>query len=215
MRSSLGRQLIAGYALMACILSGTAMESQAGDRFLTYPFANDNQMWIQQSWTYTDGTAHKGMDFIRGTPDKSATWQSFNIKAAAPGIVDTVNTNPAASSWGNYVIIKHRKGDFNPPLSTDYFSVYAHLATVSAPAVGKVITRGTTIGTAGKTGQANNVLHLHWEVHQTTKMNKIDPLGIYLTRDKYPRWPGYRSTNQLRSTEDANTRFTTVPPSGS
>lgn len=187
----------------------------AADRFLTYPHpaASDGSLWIQQTWTYTNNTAHKGFDFIRGTPDRSITWVEFSVLCAAPGIVDTVNTNPAASTWGNYVIVKHRKTDFSPQLSTDYYTVYAHLKDNSIRVLqGKVVARGTLLGTSGKSGAANGLLHLHFEVHKTTKMNKVDPFSIHSTRPYYPRWPNYRKEATRTTAEDRGTLWTTTPP---
>jgi murein DD-endopeptidase MepM/ murein hydrolase activator NlpD len=87
---------------------------------------------------------HKGMDF--------STWRSGDpILATANGQVVTVGYN---SSFGNYVIIKHKHG---------IYTRYAHMATIRVRK-GQFVSQRDIIGTIGNTGVTTGP-HLHYEVH--------------------------------------------------
>lgn len=87
---------------------------------------------------------HKGMDF--------STWRSGDpILATANGQIVTVGYN---SSFGNYVIIKHKHG---------IYTRYAHMATIRVRK-GQFVSQRDIIGTIGNTGVTTGP-HLHYEVH--------------------------------------------------
>ena len=87
---------------------------------------------------------HKGLDF--------STWRSGDpILATANGQVVTVGYN---SSFGNYVIIKHKHG---------IYTRYAHMNTARVRK-GQYVSQGEVIGTIGNTGVTTGP-HLHYEVH--------------------------------------------------
>lgn len=86
---------------------------------------------------------HKGVDFAaeKGTPVMSV--QSGTVSLAK---YDT--------TFGNYIIIKHKNGDAT--------SVYAHLSALKVKA-GQKVNRGDVIGYVGETGMATGP-HLHFEI---------------------------------------------------
>lgn len=87
---------------------------------------------------------HKGLDF--------STWRSGDpIIATANGQVVTVAYD---SSFGNYVIIKHKHG---------IYTRYAHMKAVRVTR-GQFVSQGDVIGTVGNTGVTTGA-HLHYEVH--------------------------------------------------
>lgn len=87
---------------------------------------------------------HKGLDF--------STWRSGDaVLATASGQVVTVTFD---SSFGNYIIIKHKHGTYTR---------YAHLDSVRVKK-GQTVEQGEVIGTIGNTGMSTGP-HLHYEVH--------------------------------------------------
>jgi murein DD-endopeptidase MepM/ murein hydrolase activator NlpD len=185
--------LPAGLVVLAILLlSGNCF---ATPHFLLLPF-KDTSIKLQQGWVYTFDTGscnHQGVDFIKGTIDQSATWQTFEIYPAADGEA----TLHVSDSYGDYVTVKHTIN------GTTYYTLYAHLdksqrkLRVEAPIT---VTRNTIIGMAGKSGSASrNVLHLHFELSiggyarstSCPTLNfcgncRLDPYGIYGLRSNYP-----------------------------
>ncbi len=161
-------------------------------KFMTLPFT-DPDVHIQQGWLYDSPGVlcgpsnpdypycHYAIDYIKGTVDSPATWLPFTVVAVADG---QAQYRPNGSqTWGNYVITKHMVG------GVMYYTINAHLATSPLPPNQWVgITRGDPIGTAGKSGLANGLLHLHFEVYkdQLLKTNRVDPYDIYKTKAAYP-----------------------------
>lgn len=87
---------------------------------------------------------HKGMDF--------STYRTGDpIVATANGQVVTVGYD---SSFGKYVIIKHKHG---------IYTRYAHMDTVWVTK-GQMVSQRQSIGTIGNTGETTGP-HLHYEVH--------------------------------------------------
>lgn len=175
-------------ALVTGLSLGITTATAASSHFLTAPYT-DSGVKLQQGWYYDYSNAnHQGIDYIKGTVDKSATWQSFQVKAAAPGTAKYAYS----SSWGNYVLIKHVVG------TDTYYTLYAHLA--SSPLVinkWQTVTRGQYIGMAGKTGAANNVIHLHFEFSKGGYGSgyRLDPYSIYSTKKNYPPFTSYRDND--------------------
>ena len=95
---------------------------------------------------------HKGLDF--------STWRSGDaVLATASGQVVTVTFD---SSFGNYIIIKHKHGTYTR---------YAHLDSVRVKK-GQTVEQGEVIGTIGNTGMSTGP-HLHYEVHIGSEV--VDP----------------------------------------
>ena len=113
------------------------------------------------------------------------------------------NWDGVTQGWGRHVILKHVVTDITvkPPVNRVYYTVYAHMVSVAQNlSSGANVARGETIGIAGSTG--TDKVHLHFEAYKNdlAKTSRVDPYGVYNTRDKYPG-------NSL------NSLFTTSPPS--
>jgi len=65
----------------------------------------------------------------------------------------TITTMAYGTGYGNYVRISHSSG---------YSTVYAHMLNFYGAK--RNVVRGEKIGTMGKSGAANNVVHVHWEI---------------------------------------------------
>ena len=102
---------------------------------------------------------HTGTDIPapRGTP----------IYAAQDGVVTTVNSNPNASTYGNYCIISHGGG---------YATLYAHQSQAPSVSEGQTVTKGQLIGYVGSTGRTTGS-HLHFELRISGVRN--DVLKLY------------------------------------
>ncbi len=99
---------------------------------------------------------HKGIDF--------STWRSGDpIMATANGQVVTVGYD---SSFGNYIIIRHKHG---------MYTRYAHMSATRAKK-GEFVNQGQVIGYIGNTG-VTTAPHLHYEVHIGSDV--VDP-GKYI-----------------------------------
>lgn len=163
-------------------------------RFMTLPL-DDLDVHIQQGWLYDFipqeplctkrnpdyPYCHYGIDYIKGEIDNSKTWLPFDVLAVAGGSARYLPNG--SKSWGNYVITKHTID------GVDFYTINAHLKTSSLPPQKWVdIKRGQPIGTAGKSGQAAGLLHLHFEVYQDglQKKNRLDPYDVYKTKIFYP-----------------------------
>lgn len=101
--------------------------------------------------------SHNGIDLVKKTN------QLDTIISHSPGTVVMIQTgysnNPGStgnSSYGNLVKIKHTNG---------YFTLYAHLASVSVYS-GQSVGTGQNIGYMGNTGNSYGA-HLHFEVRNT------------------------------------------------
>jgi murein DD-endopeptidase MepM/ murein hydrolase activator NlpD len=101
------------------------------------------------------GRLHAGVDLAapHGTP----------IRAAGAGVVVMAG---AAQGYGNAVLIDHGDG---------FLTHYGHLAVITV-AVGQRVAAGQEIGLEGSTGNSTRP-HLHFEVHQGSYQNPIEPTG--------------------------------------
>ena len=78
------------------------------------------------------------------------------IGVAADGVVRMTGW---AKGWGQFVAVDHADG---------YTTIYAHLATRTKFKAGQAVTRGTTVGTMGNSGDTKGKgTHLHFEVKVT------------------------------------------------
>ena len=93
--------------------------------------------------------------------------RSTPIYAAESGIVTTVNSNPYASTYGNYCIISHGNG---------YATLYAHQCQAPAVSEGQTVQKGQVIGYVGSTGRSTGN-HLHFELRINGVRN--DVLKLY------------------------------------
>ena len=103
------------------------------------------------------GGSHKGVDLGWSGNEKN-NYVHANCKGVVIEIVDGKNRNifaTGASSWGNYVLIKHPNG---------MYTRYAHLIKYTIPVkVGQEVDENTIIGTMGTSGVTYG-RHLHFEV---------------------------------------------------
>ncbi|AGL14553.1 M23 family metallopeptidase [Actinoplanes sp. N902-109] len=99
------------------------------------------------------GRLHAGVDIAApsGTP----------IRAAGTGVVVAAGM---ADGYGNAVLIEHSNG---------YLTHYGHMSAITVTA-GQHVEVGDQIGNEGSTGHSTGP-HLHFEVHQGTYKNPIEP----------------------------------------
>jgi Peptidase family M23/FG-GAP-like repeat/Secretion system C-terminal sorting domain len=153
-------------------------EVTATPQFMTLPYNQDNVV-LQQGWTYMDGGTHRGIDWHRN-------WEPFNVVACHDGEATYFGDCEAGDAGcngglGNYVRIRKNIS------GTNYYTLYCHLQSSPLP-VGTPVTvsAGQFIGVTGVSGAANDVNHLHFEYHEESVGNKKDPYDIYANRDSYP-----------------------------
>jgi len=192
-----------GFILLIFVDLGVA--SSDIPRFLTLPFY-DRSIQIQQAWTYTWAVPHDGLDYIKGRKDLSATWESFDVIAAASGKAVAVEMTPAYGNSpfsGIFVYIYHDKTHGK---RIHYFSLYGHLEDGSVnpeipfislkelrkdvqrsrkngnPPPWEHMERGEFLGRAGETGAEGIGIHLHFEVQRGGYgQGKTDPYDIAST----------------------------------
>jgi murein DD-endopeptidase MepM/ murein hydrolase activator NlpD len=168
--------------------------------FLTLPFKVTKRMHIQQGniWRGAPdpGHVHGGIDYINGTLDRSRTWKTFPVYAAAAGYAcaNLTGRKGCIEGTGNRVLITHTiKG-------RKYRTYYGHLEAIATriPLGGKktvYVRRGELLGYAGYSGDPCCVRHLHFQLFDPS-WKTVDPYGIDGTRDQYPDPQG---TNGIRN----------------
>ncbi len=97
-------------------------------------------------------TNHKGVDI-------GGVFYDSKVLATKAGVVIT---SKYVSSYGNYIVISHGKGNT---------TLYAHLSSRSVKE-GDTVTQGQVIGVTGSTGISNGP-HLHYEIVENGK--RVDP----------------------------------------
>src|SRR5207244_1063494 len=146
-------------------------------QFLALPF-DDPAVQLVQGWLYATPDSewpcpepegkrcHRGIDYAKGGPGRSAEWTTFRVLAAADGrAVQSVST-----TYGKFVYIVHPKIDTS---GRRYFTIYAHLKSVVPDIPSRTleqlgieslgqrfedfnnwveISRGDVVGDAGSTG---------------------------------------------------------------
>jgi hypothetical protein len=145
-------------------------------------------MTIQQGFYWLGpghGRLHGGIDYIFGKRDRSATWKSFPVYAAASGYAcaNLTDRKGCIVGVGNRVLITHTiRG-------RTYRSYYGHLRAISKriPLGGKTVfvKRGELLGYSGYSGDPCCVTHLHFQLFDP-HWKIVDPYGIYGTRAAYP-----------------------------
>ena len=105
-------------------------------------------------------TNHKGVDI-------GGVYYSSNVLAPKAGIVIT---SAYSSSYGNYVVISHGRGNT---------TLYAHMSSRSV-SEGDVVDQGDVIGVTGSTGISSGP-HLHYEITEDgSRVNPLDYLPGYI-----------------------------------
>jgi murein DD-endopeptidase MepM/ murein hydrolase activator NlpD len=99
------------------------------------------------------GRLHAGIDL--------AAANGTRLRAAGAGVVVTAGP---ADGYGNAVLIDHGNG---------YLTHYGHMSVITVTA-GQHVKAGEEIGNEGSTGHSTGP-HLHFEVHQGTYKNPIEP----------------------------------------
>lgn len=111
------------------------------------------------------------------------------VLASAGGVVTTARGGCAAFSagvngcnggYGNYVMVTHNTS------SGTYFSLYAHLASISV-SQGQSVTKGQQVGKLGDSGNSAGS-HLHFELYKDTNGNGI-PDDYKTNPRKYVSFP--------------------------
>lgn len=111
--------------------------------------------WERISQPYKKGR-HGGIDLAAPT--------GRNVVAAQDGIVVAASYGAWDKSYGNHVAIYHGSG---------CYTNYAHLSKIKTR-VGRKVKAGQVIGLCGSTGNSTGP-HLHFEVHEGRKWNRVDP----------------------------------------
>ena len=123
-------------------------------RRITSPYGNRNTGIPGAS------TNHKGVDI-------GGVYYSSNVLATKAGIVIT---SAYSSSYGNYVVVSHGKGNT---------TLYAHMSSRSV-SEGDVVDQGDVLGITGSTGISSGP-HLHYEITENgSRVNPLDYLPGYI-----------------------------------
>jgi murein DD-endopeptidase MepM/ murein hydrolase activator NlpD len=99
------------------------------------------------------GRMHKGIDIARPS--------NRTIKAADNGVVVSAGWG---GGYGNKIVIDHQNG---------FRTLYGHMSSLKVK-VGQTVSKGTSIGVMGATGDATGV-HLHFEVYKNGSL--VNPLS--------------------------------------
>lgn len=189
-------RLLVAFVTMLVLASGSLIPitpttaASPVPRFLTLPFKVTPRMHIQQAQIWQgppqDGKVHGGIDYINGRLDRSRTWRTFPVYAAASGYAcaNLTDRKGCIEGNGNRVLITHTvKG-------RTYRTYYGHLEAISKriPLGGKrtvFVRRGELIGYAGYSGDPCCVRHLHFQLFDPS-WRTVDPYGIDGVRGEYP-----------------------------
>lgn len=107
---------------------------------------------------------HEGLDIRAAERDKHGE-PTDPILATADGEVMYINSRPALSNYGIYLVLRHRLNGI------EIYSLYAHLAQVHAGlVVGQKVKAGDSLGVMGhtsntKSGIGKDRAHLHFELN--------------------------------------------------
>jgi murein DD-endopeptidase MepM/ murein hydrolase activator NlpD len=121
-----------------------------------YGFVRDP---VQTSAGLVYSRFHEGID-IRPLHRDAVGEPLDEVRAIADGRVVYINTNPAWSNYGNYVVIEHHWG------GSPYYSLYGHLKSINAK-TGQRVARGERLAVMGYTGEGLNQerAHVHLELN--------------------------------------------------
>jgi len=173
----------------AVAVAPAAPADAASHRFLTLPFHQASTKRIQEGFYWTGcchPAYHGGIDYIEGSLDRSSTWQSFPVYAAADGMAcsQLANTQKGCiPGVGNRVLIKSRVN------GQVFYTYYGHfrsiVSTIPRGGARVHVRRGDLLGYSGHSGDPCCVVHLHFQL-MTGDWKTIDPYGIYGQRSQYP-----------------------------
>lgn len=159
--------------------SGDTGGGGGGGEF-SYPYPLD---YVTSEFGPRSGRFHEGMDWSGGPATSGQP-----IPAIGDAVVHNVFSN---SGYGNCVDLFH--GTFG---GYDWYSRYAHMSTTAVVSEGASITKGTTVGPIGNTGNSFGA-HLHLEIHRA-------PIGGNIVNDNNnPSWASGRTAINPRSFFDA------------
>lgn len=161
-------------------------EQQNSLKVFNLPFGKDPDMNIQNGWYYSsDGTLHKGIDFIKGPNDVAANWKSFAVMEPADGMACA---NPDKEQ-GEAVWTRHDIG------GQILYSYMGHVKDIRSDIpqcnTGKAIkvSRGEIVAMAFSSGMDDpTLIHLHFQITWINNGQQmiIDPFDLYGKRDIYP-----------------------------
>jgi len=127
-------------------------------------------VWVAPAGAHTDGGRQLSLDWpASGLVTRGFGWdgaefhkgidigslQSLDVRAAAPGVVESVGYVTGFEGYGNIVLVDIGGG---------FEALYAHLSQVDAKP-GDVVTTGRLLGLAGCTGYCTGT-HLHFELRE-------------------------------------------------
>jgi murein DD-endopeptidase MepM/ murein hydrolase activator NlpD len=143
-----------------------ALYENGGELKFLAPTAPDKP-WTTGSYgcVRTDGwQMHEGLD-IRSLQHDKRGEPTDPVMATVDGTVMYVNTKPALSNYGKYIVIRHVIEGL------EIYSLYAHLSDV-APGIsaGKMVHTGDVIATMGRTSNTSEHIgkeraHVHYELN--------------------------------------------------
>jgi murein DD-endopeptidase MepM/ murein hydrolase activator NlpD len=111
----------------------------------------------------TRGFGWDGAEFHQGI-DIGSLW-SLDIRAAAPGVVESVGYATGFEGYGNIVLVD---------IGSGFEALYAHLSEVGVEP-GDLVVTGQRLGLAGCTGYCTGT-HLHFELREVG--TAIDPAPL-------------------------------------
>lgn len=129
-----------------------------------WPCTNSRRITSPMGSRYTGipgaSTNHKGVDI-------GGVGYTSNILATKAGVVIT---SKYSSSYGNYVVISHGRGNT---------TLYAHMSSRSV-SEGQTVSQGQVIGITGSTGISNGP-HIHYEITENgVRVNPLNYLPGYI-----------------------------------
>jgi murein DD-endopeptidase MepM/ murein hydrolase activator NlpD len=107
-----------------------------------------------RGWGWDGGHWHTGIDF--------GTLSTFDLRAAAPGVVESVGYATGYEGYGEIVLVDVGNG---------FETLYAHLSEATVKP-GDTVAAGQKLGLAGCTGTCTGT-HLHFELRENGE--PLDP----------------------------------------
>ncbi len=137
--------------------------------------ASDSFIWPVRGGAYFTSpygprNVRGGSKYHKGIDIQSAS-KAGQIIAAASGVVTTAAYGPNGG-YGNYIDIKHEIA------GRTFYTRYAHLSSINV-VNNQNVTQAQHIGQeggSGNKGARSYPVHLHFEVHEDSLNNKVDPL---------------------------------------
>lgn len=143
----------------------------------TYGYFGTNGIWrrnanfirplssgeVTSEFGMRNGSMHYGIDLQDIHMPTTAI-----IRASAPGLV--VQTGNSGNAHGITVIIRHSINN------RTYYTLHAHMSRVNVTN-NTWVSQGDNLGTTGTSGVVNSFGHLHFEIHERTQGNRVNPRG--------------------------------------